>query len=351
MNQLIINSIDEASKVIGKTWPLYTFVASNPLLGYENSSFHEAVSLAEKHLNANAYPAAKLYRQAWQHGDIDKNILITLLNKSGFTETPEYYLKQIEAQKPIEVLNINHDVDRIMAKWLSAFMDEGLAEWDMPFKTEGFYTAWRYLAIYDSELETTHLKDIPKTSEAALEQILKGYSESDYTKIFTYHLAALPGWTGYINHRESSNSDWKKDYPISLMDYLAARLFTAQKLNSPILPLANEDLSTSIVPKLKYLLLKAWEQTWQNALINTLENESIATTSSIKPHVPDAQMVFCIDTRSELIRRHIESKGYYETFGYAGFFGIAMDYESLNDGITRKSCPPIVSSAYKVKEK
>ncbi len=61
-------------------------------------------------------------------------------------------------------------------------------------------------------------------------------------------------------------------------------------------------------------------------------------------------MVFCIDTRSELIRRHIESKGNYETYGYAGFFGIAMDYENLNDGITRKSCPPIVSSAYKVSE-
>ena len=32
MNQPIQNSIDEAAKVIGKTWPLYTFVASNPLL-------------------------------------------------------------------------------------------------------------------------------------------------------------------------------------------------------------------------------------------------------------------------------------------------------------------------------
>jgi uncharacterized protein YbcC (UPF0753/DUF2309 family) len=61
-------------------------------------------------------------------------------------------------------------------------------------------------------------------------------------------------------------------------------------------------------------------------------------------------MVFCIDTRSELIRRHVESKGNYETYGYAGFFGIAMDYQSLNDGITRKSCPPIVSSAYTVSE-
>lgn len=350
MNQSIIKSIDKASKVIGKTWPLYTFVASNPLSGYENSSFYEAASLAEKHFNANAFPAAKLYRQAWEHGDIDKNILIALLKESGLSESPEYYLKQIEAQKPLEIINVNHDVDRIMAKWLSAFMDEGLAEWDMPFKTEGFYTAWRYLAIYDSELGTTYLKDIPKTSEAALEQILKGYSVSDYTKIFTYHLAALPGWTGYINHRESSGSHWKQEFPISLMDYLAARLFTAQKLNSPILPADDEHVSNNIVPKIKHVLLKAWEKTWQNTLVKTLENESIATTSSIKPHVPDAQMVFCIDTRSELIRRHVESKGHYETFGYAGFFGIAMDYESLNDGITRKSCPPIVSSAYKVKE-
>jgi uncharacterized protein YbcC (UPF0753/DUF2309 family) len=61
-------------------------------------------------------------------------------------------------------------------------------------------------------------------------------------------------------------------------------------------------------------------------------------------------MVFCIDTRSELIRRHVENKGHYETFGYAGFFGIAMDYEDLKDGLIRKSCPPILNSSYHVSE-
>ncbi len=66
--------------------------------------------------------------------------------------------------------------------------------------------------------------------------------------------------------------------------------------------------------------------------------------------IPDAQMVFCIDTRSELIRRNVESKGNYETFGYAGFFGIAMDYKSKQTGLSIKSCPPIVPSAYKVSE-
>ncbi|MGB5321065.1 DUF2309 domain-containing protein [Lutimonas sp.] len=350
MNQRILDSIQQASKVIGKTWPLYTFVASNPLSGYENASFQEALSTAKKHFNANAFPAARLYRQAWLKGDIDAKILEDLLKENGFLESPEEYLRMIESQKRLEKTNSNHDVDRIMAKWLSSFMDEGLAEWDMPYKSEGFYVAWRLLAIYDSEIGHTSLKEIPKTSDEALEEILKDYQQNDYDRIFTYHLAALPGWTGYINHRVESGSDWHKEYPISLKDYLAVRLWTARKLNAPLLPEDSEETSHTLVPKLQYIWLKAWEQSWQNELVKTLEKESIATKLPVGDELPDAQMVFCIDTRSELIRRHIESKGNYETYGYAGFFGIAMDYENLNDGIVRKSCPPIVSSAYKVSE-
>lgn len=152
MNQRILESIEEASKVIGKTWPLYTFVASNPLSGYENEPFQTALSAAEKHFKANAFPAAKLYRQAWEKGDINEAILVALLKENGLSQTPEHYLQQLASQKRLETMNSNHDVDRIMAKWLSSFMDEGLAEWDMPYKSEGFYVAWRLLAIYDPEI-------------------------------------------------------------------------------------------------------------------------------------------------------------------------------------------------------
>ena len=350
MNQTILNGIAEASKVIGKTWPLYTFVASNPLSGYENTSFQEAVSAAKKHFNANAFPAAELYRQAWEKGDIDKNILVSLLNENKLFESPAIYLKFMESLNPPETLNNAQKLDRIMAKWLASFLDEGLAEWEMPFKSEGFYTAWRLLAVYDSQLGTISLKEIPKTSSEALEQLLEKHSTSDYVDIFTHHLAALPGWTGYINHRTQSNSDWQQEYPISLMDYLGARIWTAQKLNVPFLPESSEDASDAMLSDLQHIWLKAWEQSWQNKLVKALEQEAIAINASPKKVLPDAQLVFCIDTRSELIRRHVESKGNYETFGYAGFFGITMDYKSMNDGIIRKACPPIVTSAYTVTE-
>jgi uncharacterized protein YbcC (UPF0753/DUF2309 family) len=350
MNHYLKNSIDKASKVIGKTWPLYTFLASNPLAGYENSTFQDAVNSARKNFNANAFPAAKLYQQAWEKGDIDAKVLTDLLNENNLSESPEFYLQLLKSKNKSEVLNENHTVDVIMAKWLSSFMDEGLAEWEIPYKTEGFYNAWRLLVVYDSETGKTALKDIPKTSTLALEEILKDVDESEYVKIFTHHLAALPGWTGYINHRTTSNSDWQQEYPITAIDYLAARLWTAQKLNSPILPKKIDKPSDGLVSKVQYILLKAWEQSWQNELVKTLENESIAPEASAEKTIPTAQMVFCIDTRSELIRRHVESKGNYETFGYAGFFGIAMDYKNFNDGITRKSCPPILGSAYTVSE-
>lgn len=351
MNQILLNSIDQASKIIGKKWPLHAFVASNPLSGYEATNFKEALFVAEKYLNANVLPEAKLYRQAWENGDISKEVLIKFLLEDGLDKSPENYLETLESEEIIEVVNPNHQVDRIMSKWLAAFMDEGLAEWDMPFKSEGFYTAWRNLVIYDSEIGETSLKEIPKSSYETLEAILKGFPENEYVTIFSYHLGSLPGWTGYINHRTESNSDWQEQFPIQMIDYLAARLWTVKKLNATILPKEIEtDNSENFISKLKYIWLRAWEKTWQDQLINTITNESISNNTKKENEIPDAQMVFCIDTRSELIRRNIESKGNFETYGYAGFFGIAMDYENQHDGIVRKSCPPIVGSAYKVTE-
>ena len=342
--------IEEASRVIGKTWPLYSFVTSNPLSGYETKPFQEAVKSARTILNARVYPNADIYRQALRNGEIEEKELRGLLEENGLFDAPESYLKEIESAREPDGENPNQRLDRIMSKWLAAFMDEGLAEWEMPGKADGFYKAWRKLAVYDGELGKIRSNQIPKTSPEALAGVLEGYSKEECIQILTSHLAALPGWTGYINYRQESNSPWQQAYPIGLEDYLGVRLWLARHLEVEIQPETHVTGREDTNPKLQHLWLKAWEQTWQRKLIGALKEAPADGVESKEAPSADAQMVFCIDTRSELIRRHVESKGNYETYGYAGFFGIAMDYENLEDGIVRKSCPPILPSAYNVSE-
>jgi uncharacterized protein YbcC (UPF0753/DUF2309 family) len=341
----ISKNIEKAAKVIGKTWPLYSFVTSNPLSGYENLHFNEAVLNAKHYLNATIFPKPAIFKQALQIGEIDRKILSNLLKENDLDGTPGFYLDQMENDK-VEMLNPTHELDGMMSKWLAAFMDEGLAEWEMPGKEEGFYLAWRKLAKYDKALSIKSISDIPASSTEALDDALKGFIVEQYQEIFTQHLAALPGWTGYINYRTVADSNWQKEYPISLEQYLAVRLWIAKKLNISILQHKKSNAAVKDA-QLKYVWLKAWEQSWQKNMIHLVRSASASNEDEKRP---DAQLVFCIDTRSELIRRHVETQGNYETYGYAGFFGIAMDYTNLEDDITRKSCPPIVGSAYQVTE-
>jgi uncharacterized protein YbcC (UPF0753/DUF2309 family) len=350
INESLQNRIQSASRVVGTTWPLYSFVTSNPLSGYENTHFEKAIQDAENLLDGSVLPEASTFRQAWERGEIDKKELVNLLVENGMNQTPEHYLEKLDSFKKIEVQNTNSELDQIMVKWLMSFMDEGLAEWEMPYKEDGFYKSWRILAVYDSEINVDHLSDIPQTSEEALMQVLKNHTEQKQIEIMEYHLAALPGWTGFIKYRKETNSLWQQEYNITLEDYLAVRLWLANHFKAELLPINFKKETQDKVSRIQYIWLKSWEKSWQNNLIERLNNQLEKTSVSNEQEIPDAQMVFCIDTRSELIRRNVESKGNYETFGYAGFFGIAMDYKNLNDGLSRKSCPPIVPSGYKVSE-
>jgi len=58
---------------------------------------------------------------------------------------------------------------------------------------------------------------------------------------------------------------------------------------------------------------------------------------------PFAQALFCIDTRSERIRRHLEGAGDYQTFGIAGFFGVPISFMELGKGSETHRCPVLLT--------
>ena len=60
--------------------------------------------------------------------------------------------------------------------------------------------------------------------------------------------------------------------------------------------------------------------------------------------------MFCIDVRSESFRRHIEEQGPYDTFGFAGFFGIPISHQAFDSEERSDLCPVLLSPKHAVTE-
>ena len=69
--------------------------------------------------------------------------------------------------------------------------------------------------------------------------------------------------------------------------------------------------------------------------------------ASARPH---SQSVFCIDVRSEPFRRHLESTGANETYGFAGFFAAFIRYRAWGKEHDTEQFPVIMRAKNEVRE-
>jgi uncharacterized protein YbcC (UPF0753/DUF2309 family) len=365
--------IETAAEVIGPLWPLQTFNAGNPLAGFEDRSFGRAVEQARQLFGGRAYPSAAAFRQAWENGEIDPLRLARVLDRHGIEATPEALLERMADDRSRDAATdapADEPLDRAMTKWLAAFLDQGQAAWPMPRREEGFYAAWRAIAPHDGDVPgVRRTGDLPATPLEAFEAALEAYPEARWEGIFRHHLAALPGWTGFIKWRAQRDDDlWQQAHPIALSGYLAVRLTAARAMGQTVAPDDGDPMPADgrRSATLPALWLEAWEETYRQRLLETVRTAGEARPGEARPgeartngavagdgaegERPAAQLAFCIDVRSEVIRRHLEATGPYETFGYAGFFGVPMQHER-HDGVRVQSCPPIVSPKHRIADR
>jgi len=352
----IETSIDDAADAVGSVWPLHSFVTANPLAGFEDRPFHEAVADAEQLLGGDGYPSAEVFGRALESGQIDTEILQSELAEHGYEADPVAALETMadsESDTTAETTTTATDrVDAVLTKWLAAFLDQSTAEWSMPNREQGFYEAFKTVAPHDSDIPNAKvIADLPEDPVDAIRDRLADHPVGEWRDIFELQLAALPGWTGYLKQRAADDSAWQSTYPITLAGYLAARLTLVEAFDAPIEPpedVERNEETDDDRPPLAEVWLRAWEQSYRTELVDSLTDASESVADSQDDQRPDAQLVFCIDTRSEIIRRHLEAAGNYETHGYAGFFGIPMRHEGYDAEVSVDACPPILDAQHRI---
>ena len=85
-----------------------------------------------------------------------------------------------------------------------------------------------------------------------------------------------------------------------------------------------------------------YQQTLQQKLINA-DKKTVTKTQ--------LQAIFCIDVRSEVMRRALESQSQtIETFGFAGFFGLPIEYQAHSSALKRPQLPGLLKPIIQVSE-
>jgi len=310
-------------------------------------------------------------------------------------------------------------VNEQMIKWVSVFVDEGLAGWEVPSRSAGFYTAWRELAEHDASGRLLGIlrygdkvRSLPLDAEEAIKRSLDtlGIPEPRWRDFLARALAQLPGWTGLVRYRENNPDEpSQQESPIDVVQYLAVRLFYEVELTQVATCLAwGVDATTSAVAgywldrrgeyaaamepersvdgntrrvcqevwrlfqlgqflapppdaltrltRVQTDTLLQWLEAfpaerhgpvWLEAYEDNYRERTLATIASNRgrqrmPERPLAQASFCIDVRSEPFRRHLEAAGSYETFGYAGFFGIPISHRVFDTDESVALCPVLL---------
>jgi uncharacterized protein YbcC (UPF0753/DUF2309 family) len=95
-----------------------------------------------------------------------------------------------------------------------------------------------------------------------------------------------------------------------------------------------------------YVYQVAAELSYQRRIVG-----KFSKSARLQSSVPSAQLAFCIDVRSEMLRRNIELRdNSLQTIGFAGFFGVPIDYKKIDETEVGHRLPVLLTPGLSVNE-
>jgi uncharacterized protein YbcC (UPF0753/DUF2309 family) len=404
----LVADVSNAGSIAAPYWPLTTFVAVNPLGGLTDLAFDDATSAARAWFGARTHLPLAAYRAEHARGtvtdaDLDRAILRhdPLLADGQPLDLGDVRMDPVDLVRwdllhgpvttplpPRRSGTVADALDEIMTGWCAAYVDEAHTPWQMPNRELGFYRSWRAAAGSDRRLAAIIGRDararvaaLPDDPADLLASVLheRGVSEGDRVGAMRTWILRTPGWAGFARWCDQWAPEDRAGVRLRVLDLAAVRaamdhLAPEQlDLSAPELAATAEsaaalldrrvaavvaavgasrpDAVTGILGSIDEddrvaIWLAAHEWNYRDRLLARLAGP-IGSTDQARP---DAQLVFCIDVRSEGFRRQLEALGAYETYGFAGFFGVPVRWRPLGSPVAQARCPVLVSPRHEVAE-
>ena len=394
-NRQIEAACAQACQAIAPAWPLDRAIAVNPHWSRIGISIRQVAARMAVLAGIQVFPKRDSQLQAWDAGRISPLDLDLALQKfptaSSAGLSSAHCLEALHNSEKLEHLPLLIDVldnDPQRDKRLSwrqaithqvsqtcaAYFDAHQADWQ-PERSQGLYAFWRDTLQHDHGIGILMglpelgraLKVLPATAQEAERWVLQRLglpSEvwADYLEAVLLTVNGWASWCAYLGWQARLEGGEDKH----LRELLAIRLAWGA-----ILLECKDNASTShAFTELKHawgyapMLLKQAESTllideiWQVALETGYQRElasKLMQTGSVQTvgkQAIELQAAFCIDVRSEPMRRALEAVSpAVQTIGCAGFFGLPVAYTPLATQARRPQLPGLLPPTMEVKDR
>lgn len=372
--ETILAAAERAARAIPPLWPLASSVAVNPFLGQTG----EPLAMASARLKRVAGIALTMprgwYAERLRNGDITDADLagpweaapetlrpktLAALKQTVGSPAPQPRAASTVADLATEASGIDWSglIAERLGHWAAGYFDQGQALWAMP-RGSSAYACWRAVATHDLTPEIVGLRGFAATvadaSETATHAIISaverlGMSNNALESYFHRLLISLGGWTQVARYRL-----WQAELAggtdATVTDILAIRLIWEEALLRQYRMQIGSSWESALLvhaqpvaPTADDVVDAILQEAAERAAQRRLKAVFAAPQQILQQKRPALQMAFCIDVRSEVFRRALESLDPgIRTLGFAGFFGLGIAHRRFASDIVEPRLPVLL---------
>ncbi len=380
-------AVDLAIKAIAPSWPLDQQIAVNPYWGFVDRPFEDAAESLRTLLGSRMALQAGEYQRAWLSGEITAAALRAAILEKGAPHTVESAVAALRGSRDefrgLPLLSDTLDLDPLreraplwretitqqISQYCASHFDQHQADWHRT-QDEGLYAGWRAGLHVDHSLESlmhapeirARSRELPANADQAIQWTLERLQvqERDFTELLQACLLRINGWASWCAYL-AWQAGLRGTTDANLRELLAIRLGWEVLLDdgrrdadSAWTRWRNQweqarTVQPTPVGTAEEIWQRAHEITYQRRLVEQFNSVAASASTDSAPARPLAQLVFCIDVRSERFRRNLEAVDpAIHTRGFAGFFGLPISYKPIGATVCRPQLPGLLAPSIHV---